>query len=168
MSPRYPLVELVGGALSLAIWQVLVLRMPASTSLAHAVAVYAAYFALCLGLVAAAFIDAEHMYLPDPITLSGIVLGIATATLRGQSTFDSVSGAAIGFLLIWLPFIFLYKGLLGRTGMGLGDAKLVALAGAWLGWPGAVFTLLAGAVQGTVYAGALHLLGIEPKLPRAA
>lgn len=167
MSPRYPLVELMGGLLSLAVWQVLVLSLPADTSLGRALAVYAAYFSLSLGLLAAAFIDAEHMFLPDSIMFGGIVLGIVTATVRGMETTESLLGAAIGFVVVWLPFIFLYKGLLGRTGMGLGDAKLLALAGAWLGWPGALFTLLAGAVQGTVYAGALSVLGIETKLPRA-
>jgi len=167
MSPRYPLVELIGGAISLAVWKVLVSTMPAETTLLHAVAVYAAYFGLGLGLVAAAFIDAEHMFLPDSVTIGGVVLGIATATLRGYAFLDSVKGAAFGFVVIWLPFIFLYKGLLGRTGMGMGDAKLLALAGAWLGWPGTLFVLLAGSVQGTLYAGLLKVLGIKPKLPQA-
>jgi leader peptidase (prepilin peptidase) / N-methyltransferase len=167
MSPRYPLVELIGGALSLAILQGIVLALPSDTSLVRALAVYGAYFALCLGLVAAAFIDAEHMFLPDSITIGGIVVGLATATLRGLELTDAVIGGAVGFLVIWLPFIFLYKGLLGRTGMGLGDAKLLALAGAWLGWPGAVFALLAGAIQGTLYAGVLRVLGVQPKLPQA-
>lgn len=167
MSPRYPLVELIGGALSLAILEAIVLRLPADTAALRALAVYGAYFALCLGLVAAAFIDAEHMFLPDSITLPGIVLGVATATLRGGTLVDAGVGALVGFFVVWLPFIFLYKGLLGRTGMGLGDAKLLALAGAWLGWPGALFTLFGGAVQGTLYAAALKLLGIDTGLPQA-
>jgi leader peptidase (prepilin peptidase) / N-methyltransferase len=167
MSPRYPIVELIGGALSLAVLEAVILPLPGSTPIAHAAAIYLADFALCLGLVAAAFIDAEHMFLPDSITIGGVVLGIFTATLRGLAIRDAVIGTVIGFVAIWLPFIFLYKGLLGRTGMGLGDAKLVALAGAWFGWPGAVFTLFAGAFQGTIYAGMTRLLGIEAKLPDA-
>jgi leader peptidase (prepilin peptidase) / N-methyltransferase len=167
MSPRYPIVELIGGALSVAVLEAVILSLPGSTPVAQAAAIYLADFALCLGLVAAAFIDAEHMFLPDSITIGGVVLGIFTATLRGLAIRDAVIGTVIGFVAIWLPFIFLYKGLLGRTGMGLGDAKLVALAGAWFGWPGAVFTLFAGAFQGTIYAGITRVLGIEAKLPDA-
>lgn len=167
MSPRYPLVELIGGALSLAIFEVVLLGLPGSTSAAHALAIYVADFSLCLGLVAAAFIDAEHMFLPDSVTLGGAVVGVVTATLRGFALDDALIGAAVGFAVIYVPFIFLYKGLLGRTGMGLGDAKLLALAGAWFGWPGAVFTLFAGSLQGSIYAGVTRLLGIEAKLPDA-
>ena len=167
MSQRYPIVELIGGLLSLAILEVVILRLPGSTSVGHAAAIYGADFALCLGLVAAAFIDAEHMFLPDRITIGGAVLGVFTATLRGLSTWDSILGALAGFLGVFVPFIFLYKGLLGRTGMGLGDAKLLALAGAWFGWPGAVFTLFAGALQGSIYALVTRLLGIEPTLPKS-
>jgi leader peptidase (prepilin peptidase)/N-methyltransferase len=167
MSPRYLVVELIGGALSLAIFEAIVLALPGSTSVGRAAAIYGADFVLCLGLVAAAFIDAEHMFLPDSITIGGTLLGVVTATVRGVPTTDSLIGAAAGFLGIYVPFIFLYKGLLGRTGMGLGDAKLLALAGAWFGWPGAVFTLFAGALQGSLYAGITRLIGIEPKLPDA-
>ena len=109
-----------------------------------------AYLALGLGLIAAAFIDLEHLYLPDSITLGGTVLGIASVPLRPDASFsESLVGAAVGFLVIWVPFIVLYEKLKGRPGMGLGDAKLVMLAGAWFGWFGAVFALLAGAVQAT-------------------
>lgn len=167
MSPRYPLVELIGGALSLAILEVVILKLPGSTPLGRAAAIYTADFSLCLGLVAAAFIDAEHMFLPDSITIGGTVVGLVTATVRGLPTADALIGAVVGFFGIYVPFIFLYKGLLGRTGMGLGDAKLLALAGAWFGWPGVVFTLFAGALQGTIYAGVTRLLGIEAKLPDA-
>ena len=167
MSPRYPLVELIGGALSICILESVIFKMPGSTPAIRALAVYGADFALCMGLVAAAFIDAEHMFLPDSITIGGTVIGIATATLRDLPFTTSLFGAVVGFGMVWLPFIFLYKGLLGRTGMGMGDAKLLALAGAWFGWPGAVFVLFAGALQGSLYAGVTRVLGIESKLPQA-
>lgn len=167
MSPRYLIVELIGGALSLAIFEAILLNLPGDVSVGRAAAIYGADFILALGLVAAAFIDAEHMFLPDSITLGGIVVGLFTASLRDMGIGDAVLGAAVGFIGVWLPFIFLYKGLLGRTGMGLGDAKLLALAGAWFGWQGAVFALFAGALQGSLYALVTRILGIESKLPQA-
>lgn len=149
--PRYPLVELLGGLLGGALIQVNVLTLPLDTPLWQGGLLFAAQLALGLGLVAAAFIDLSHMYLPDAITLGGAALGVATVPLRpGASWQESLLGAAIGFLLVWLPFDRLHRLLRGKPGMGMGDAKLVMLAGAWFGWQGAVFTLLAGAVQATL------------------
>lgn len=151
ISPRYPLVELLGGLLGGALIQVNVLTLPLDTPLWQGALLFAAQLALGLGLIAAAFIDLSHMYLPDGITLGGAALGVATVPLRPGATWqESLLGAAIGFLMIWLPFDQLHRLLRGKPGMGLGDAKLVMLAGAWFGWQGAVFTLLAGAVQATL------------------
>lgn len=150
LSPRYVLVELIGGVLSLAILEAIVLRQPAGTPIGASLALYAADFTLAMGLVAAAFIDLEHMYLPDGVTVGGAVLGVATASLRGLDFTHSLLGAGLGFVLVWLPFIVGYRALRGRAGMGLGDAKLLALAGAWFGPAGAVIVLCAGALQGTL------------------
>jgi leader peptidase (prepilin peptidase)/N-methyltransferase len=148
-----------------AIFEAIIIKMPDSTPAVRALAVYVADFALCMGLLAAVFIDAEHMFLPDTITIGGTVLGLATATLRGLPFMQSLIGASCGFIGVWLPFNYLYKRVLGRTGMGLGDAKLLALAGAWFGWPGAVFVLFAAAVHGLLYVMVIKVLGIQPKLP---
>ena len=147
ISPRYPLVEAAGGLVALAIVQAVILTLPGGTSLGRAVAIFAADLALALGLIAASFIDVEHLYIPDSISLGGAVLGLATASLRGMTFTQSLIGAGAGFLMVWLPFDFLYRKLRGRTGMAQGDARLVLLAGAWFGVPGAVFALLAGAMQ---------------------
>lgn len=152
ISARYPLVEGIGGLLAWAIVRMLVSELPDETAWWKLVLLFAAYLALALGLLAASAIDLEHMYLPDPITLGGAVLGLLSAPLRGLSIPSSLLGAAIGFLIVWLPFDFIYGKLRGLPGMGLGDAKLVMLAGAWFGWQGAAFALLAGAVQATVAA----------------
>jgi len=150
ISPRYPLVELIGGLVALAVVRVIVLELSPDTPVWKFTLVFACYLALGLGLIAAAFIDLEHLYLPDGITLGGTVLGIASVPVRPEANFrESLIGAVVGFVVIWLPFIALYEKLKGRPGMGLGDAKLVMLAGAWFGWFGAVFALLAGAVQAT-------------------
>ena len=162
LSPRYAIVELIGGLLAFAIVETVLRALPEGTSLVRGSAIFAADFALCMGLVAAAFIDAEHMYLPDGVTIGGTIVGIATASIRGLSFADSLIGGAVGFVGLWLPFIVLYKLVRGRPGMGMGDAKLTMLAGAWFGWWGAAFVLLAGAVQGSL--AALVILLIKGKI----
>jgi leader peptidase (prepilin peptidase)/N-methyltransferase len=147
ISPRYVVVELLGGLLAFAVFDVIVRGLPEETTVAHAASIFLADFALAMALLAAAFIDAEHMYLPDAVTIGGTLFGIATPSLHGLTWFDALFGAVVGFLGVWLPFIVGYKALRGRTGMGLGDAKLVMLAGAWFGWHGAVFAVFAGAIQ---------------------
>jgi len=167
ISARYPLVEAMGGILSLAVLETLVLSLPPGTPALHALMVYVAHFALVLGLVAAAFIDLEHMIVPDAVSLGGTLLGLATSPIRDMPWVDSLLGAAVGFALVWLPFDFLYSKLRGKPGMGRGDAKLMMLAGAWLGVPGALFVLGAGAIQGTVAAFAMLLLGKTIEEPEA-
>jgi leader peptidase (prepilin peptidase)/N-methyltransferase len=153
ISVRYPAIELLCGLLAWAIVERIVLGLPPDTAWWSALAVFAAYSALGLGLIAAAFIDLEHMYLPDEVTLGGTALGLLSVPVRpGATWLDALIGAAIGFTIIWLPFDLLYRAIRGQPGMGLGDAKLMMLAGAWFGWHGAVFALLAGAIQGTVVA----------------
>jgi leader peptidase (prepilin peptidase)/N-methyltransferase len=167
LSPRYPLVEAIGGLLSLAILEIVVFRLDPSTAASRALAVYIADLALALGLVAGAVIDLEHMFLPDAITWGGAVLGLVTASFRSMRFVDALIGAAVGFVVIWLPFVVIYPRLRGRAGMGLGDAKLLMLAGAWFGWPGALFVLGAGAVQGTLVAIPLLLFKGKIEEPEA-
>ena len=157
ISPRYPLVEALGGLLAWAIVRAIIFELPDETVWWKVVLLFALDLALSLGLLAAAFIDLDHMYLPDPITLGGTLLGLVSVSLRGGSFQGALFGAVLGFVVVWLPFDFLYTKLRGLPGMGLGDAKLVMLAGAWFGWQGALFALLGGAVQATVVALAVFL-----------
>lgn len=149
ISPRYILVELIGGLTALCIVQLIILELPPETSIGRALLLFGIYLALGLSLVALAFIDLETMLLPDSLTLGGAVLGLVSAGLRGVSFWEGLLGAAIGFALVYLPFDLFYRMLRGQPGMGLGDAKLTLLAGAWFGWKGAVFALFAGAIQAT-------------------
>ncbi|WP_394825186.1 prepilin peptidase [Pendulispora albinea] len=159
VSPRYPLVEVLAAALSLAIFELLVRPLHADSSLGTAAIVYLVDLTLGLGLLAAAFIDAEYMYLPDPITLGGALLGIVTAPYRGSSYLESGISAAVAFVGIWLPFHVIYKAVRGRAGIGLGDAKLLALAAAWFGiFPATLFVLFAGSIQGALWAGVVYLV----------
>jgi len=153
ISPRYVLVEAAGGLLALAVLEALVVPLPPDTSVLRASVVFLASFSLALGLTAAAFIDLEHMYIPDSISLAAVLLGLATVSLRASvGIVEAIVAGLAGFLTVWLVFGVLYRLIRGRTGMGLGDAKLLAVAGVWFGWKGLLFALLAGAVQGTMAA----------------
>jgi leader peptidase (prepilin peptidase)/N-methyltransferase len=149
---RYPAVELLGGLWSVAVMRVIVLDLALDTPVWRAGLVFAAYLALGLMLLCAIFIDLDHMLLPDTLTLGGAALGLATAHFRGVDLLSSAIGAAIGFCVVWLLFVEGYRLLRGFPGMGLGDAKLLALSGAWFGWRGVLFALLAGSVLGTLTA----------------
>lgn len=168
ISARYPLVELTGGLAAFAIVEAVLPRLAEDTSLLHGVLVFALHLALTLGLVAAAFIDVEHLFLPDEITLGGAALGLLSTFARAELSWrDSLIGAVVGFAIIWVPFDLIYRRLRGRPGMGLGDAKLMLLAGAWFGWHGALFVLFAGAAQGTVATLALLISQGQLKEPPA-
>jgi leader peptidase (prepilin peptidase) / N-methyltransferase len=150
---RYPLVELLGGLTAWALVETVLAVNPPDASLLRVSLLFLTMLVVSLGLIAAAFIDLEFMIVPDVITFGGAALGFLSVLLRPDyGWLDAVVGAALGFLLVWLPFDVGYRALRGHAGMGLGDAKLTLLAGAWFGYQGAVFTLLAGAVQGTIFA----------------
>ncbi|MDB4934793.1 MAG: hypothetical protein JWP87_1765 [Labilithrix sp.] len=121
-------------------------------------------FALALMLVAAAAVDIEHMILPNELTLGGGVLAVATAWWRSTGLIGSLTGIAVGLALTYLPFA-LYKRLRGHSGMGLGDAKLAIFAGAWLGAPGAIFVVFAGAMQSALCAAIMRVFGLSFAVP---
>jgi leader peptidase (prepilin peptidase)/N-methyltransferase len=152
ISPRYPLVELIGGLCAWAMLQKVLADAPPGTREWVPFALFGTYLLLGLGLVAAIFIDLEYMLLPDEITISGAILGLVTAPLRHLPWTASLVGAAVGFAIVYVPFHLLYRLVRGHAGMGLGDAKLLMLTGAWFGWRGPVFALLVGAIQGTLVA----------------
>jgi leader peptidase (prepilin peptidase)/N-methyltransferase len=164
ISPRYPLVEALGGAASLAVLELCIFPLPYASAL-RAGAIYVTDFAAVLGLIAAAFIDFEWMYLPDTVTLGGAVIGIATSSLRNMTFVGSFVSAIVGFFVAYIPFVFLYRMARGRAGMGTGDAKLLMMAGAFFGIFGVLWALLAGAVQGTLGAFVLWLLRGKIGLP---
>jgi leader peptidase (prepilin peptidase)/N-methyltransferase len=147
ISPRYPAVELLGGLLAAAVLQLVIFELPGETSILAVTGSFFAYLSLGLALIAVAFIDLEYMLVPYSLTFGPALLGLLTAGLRGQGYADSLLGAAIGFAMIYVPFVLLYGLVRGHPGMGLGDAHLTLLAGAWFGWKGAAFALFAGAVQ---------------------
>lgn len=164
VSPRYPLVEAIGGGIGLALAETCILRHSGEWPLERALAVYGATFAVALALVAATFIDLDFMYIPDSISIGGAIVGALTATLRDVSLVDSIA-SAVGSFVILAGFDRLYKLIRGKSGLGMGDWKLLMLTGAWFGWRGAFFVLLAGSIQGSVTAIGLRLLGVKLALP---
>lgn len=127
-------------------------------------------------LVALATLDAENLWLPNLITLPGIILGlllyVADATVGAISPWDDpvhaarssevLRGVAHETILRLLEIVvaaglillirWLYKLIRHREGLGLGDAKLMAMLAAWLGLPGALLSFAIGVVLGSLVA----------------
>jgi len=97
--------------------------------------------------------DLQTMRLPDVITLPGIVLGLLFSLVLPPppGIFSSLVGAALGAALPWL-IRWLWFRLTGVDGMGLGDVKMLAMIGAFLGWQQVwvvlLFASLCGALVG--------------------
>ncbi len=120
-------------------------------------------------LLALALLDARHFWLPDMLTatlaLAGIAAGVA-GTEPGLA--DRLIGGIVGFLLFALVRR-LYRQLRGREGLGGGDAKLFGAIGLWLGWrmlPGVLFgAALAGLGYGLLLLAAGRSLTRKSALP---
>ena len=108
-------------------------------------------------LTALTMVDLRHQLLPDALTLPLIPLGLAAAALDGPGSWampvDCLIGGAFGAGLIGIVR-WLHLKLRGIEGIGLGDVKLMAVAGAWVGWQG-IGTVLLLAAFGTLAAVAL-------------
>ena len=144
---RYPAVELVLAALWLLCW----LEFGATIrGLGMAVLSF-----LLLGL---AMMDAETLRLPDAFTWPGIALGIVySGAICRQWARCAVLSAAWGatFAGLLLAVAGVYWLLRRRAGMGIGDAKLLALIAAWLGPSQGVLVLFLGVIAAAIYGIAL-------------
>ncbi len=147
ISAQYPLIELIGGTFSLAF----MLRYGVSLQ-------YFIYFAFFSALVVIAFIDLRHQIIPDIISLSGIPAGFLSSLILPQiSILDSALGILTGGGSLLLVAI-LYHLIARREGMGGGDIKLLAMIGAFLGWQGAIFSLIIGSLFGSLTGIALMIV----------
>ena len=89
-------------------------------------------------LLALAVIDAKHLLLPDTLTLPLVPAGLLVAwAVEPAKLADHAIGAAAGFVVV-AAIGLAYRRLRGREGIGLGDAKLFAAAGAWVNTDGSV------------------------------
>ncbi len=107
---------------------------------------------LAIALLWLCWVDLREMRLPDFLTLPLIAAGLAWAFLVTEQLPASLAGALAGYAVIWGLEIF-WRRVRGQEGIGLGDAKLLAGAGAWLGWMGLPIVLLVASASGLIVAG---------------
>jgi leader peptidase (prepilin peptidase) / N-methyltransferase len=170
--PRYPLVEFLTGMLFF--YQVSTLG-PTLAALKMCT-----FCAIALALI---FCDLEKRILPDEFTLGGTALGLVFAIFVpvpditaqavlwmagselpawSHSIAESVLGATLPAFFLWFGG-WLYLKIRHREGLGLGDVKLVAMVGSFLGLRGALLTLILGSISGSVIGyGYIKLTGKDP------
>jgi leader peptidase (prepilin peptidase)/N-methyltransferase len=138
ISARYPLVELLTGALFAlsAWWRPELLAWPFQ-------------FWFLAALVACTFIDIDHWILPDKITLPGIVVGfVGSLVAPGTAWTESLAGIAVGGGILYFV-AWAYRALAHKDGLGGGDIKFLAMIGAFLGAKGALATLILSSCLGS-------------------
>ncbi len=154
ISLRYPVVELTAGIITAVMafrWQGQWIWMAAC--------ILACYF-----LIAMTFIDLELFIIPNELSLGlaglGVLFSFANPNLSGAAAskiFQSLSGAAAGFLMMWIIAAAGEK-IFKKEAMGGGDLKLMAGIGAVLGWEGAVSSFMLATAFGAVYGITLKIL----------
>lgn len=108
-------------------------------------------------LLVVAWIDFEHQIIPDSLSLPLLWSGLIANTFYLFCTpSEAILGAALGYSALWL-LLQAFQLLTGRLALGHGDLKLMAAAGAWMGWLPLGSILFSAAVLGLLYACYLFL-----------
>ena len=182
ISGRYPLVELSVGVLwAVVVWQQIssigsLFQSPTSPEVVSFSPLFVAQFlgtifwkmVFTWTLVGLTALDAEFLWLPDWITLSGIAIGFILTVWRNRLVYGlpgyyvqppPLVSRALGSLIailaaggIILLIRWTYWLIRKREGIGLGDAKLMAMLGAWLGLSGALLSFAIGVLLGAAFA----------------
>jgi len=94
-------------------------------------------------------IDLEHHLLPNAITLPGIAVGFVFSFVAEPGWVAALIGLAAGFGVLYLLAV-VYFWVRHEEGLGMGDPKMLAMVGAFLGWKIMLLTLMVGSLTGTV------------------
>jgi leader peptidase (prepilin peptidase)/N-methyltransferase len=138
VSPLYPIVEavtalvFVGGLAVYGLTPLLGVRL-----------------AFVCALIVLFAIDLEHQILPNAITLPGIVVGIVASVFLPPGLISSLIGAVAGGGVLFAIAEAYYR-VRGVEGLGMGDVKMLAMIGAFLGWPLMILTLVFASFAGSV------------------
>ena len=138
VSSRYVLVELLTGAV-----------FAAHAFVFEPGVLLGARLVLAALVIALFFIDLEHQLLPDALTLPGIAAGIAASIFAPPGWQSSLIGAALGAAILF-AIRWAWKRATDVDGMGLGDMKMLAMIGAFLGWQQVWLVLFAASLAGAI------------------
>lgn len=142
----------------------LVLLLPFAAIWAAPTAPWLPSLTLFLNLWVLSLYDLRFFRLPNLLTATLFAAGLVHAYVWPRYGFaDHLIGAAVG--LLFFPLLnAVYRRVRGRDGIGLGDAKLLAGIGMWLGWPALPFVLLVASISGLVFG----VYGVATKRVRIA
>jgi leader peptidase (prepilin peptidase)/N-methyltransferase len=138
ISPQYPLVEFVTGVLFLLITWV----TPMGPLLV-------ARLILVVILITLFGIDLHHQILPNTITLPGIVVGFLFSLAGPPGWPSSLLGIALGAGILY-GIAAAYYAVRREEGLGMGDVKMLAMIGAFLGWKAVLVTLILSSFSGAL------------------
>jgi leader peptidase (prepilin peptidase)/N-methyltransferase len=134
----YPLVELITGAVFAGGYLIYGLTPLLAVRLLFACAMIVLFV-----------IDLRHRILPNVITLPGIVAGLVFSAMLPPGWLASAIGAAVGGGVLFVIAEAYYR-LRGVEGLGMGDVKMLAMIGAFLGWQLTLVTLVLASFSGSV------------------
>jgi leader peptidase (prepilin peptidase)/N-methyltransferase len=163
ISLLYPFIELMTGLLSLAIF---VNSYPDYGK-------YLAFFIFVAALIVITFIDLSHQIIPDIISIPGIVAGFLVSVIFNIiytypiTWHESILGIIVGGGILYAVAVG-YEKLTGKSGMGGGDVKLLAMIGAWMGWRALPLIILISSLSGSIIGATALLLagkGLRTRIP---
>jgi leader peptidase (prepilin peptidase)/N-methyltransferase len=147
ISLRYPFVEALTSALFVAAWWY---YGPGP--------LLASRLVLGCALIVLFAIDLEHHLLPNVITLPGIAIGFAFSLFTQPGWVASLIGILVGYGVLYLVAWVYYK-VRHEEGLGMGDPKMLAMIGAFLGWKLTLLTLMFGSLAGSLVGVGLIVAG---------